>query len=115
MSMKQLKKDVNCLVLDEYKRASDQYGPKHHSLHEAAAVMFEEYEEGGEEVSKITDLFDQFWAQTRNDNGLGCKMLASKLRDRAINAACEMIQLAAMAHKTVQSLDNKGFLGEEIK
>jgi len=113
--MKQLKTDVNGLVLDEYARASEQYGPKHHSLHEAAAVMYEEYEEAQEEIAKVDKLFDEFWSYTRNDSGLGCKQTASRLRDRAINAACELLQLAAMAHKTVKSIPDKGFLGEEIE
>ena len=101
--MSRLKKAVDQLVHDEYALASEQYGPKHNTPHEAYAVMKEELEEAQHEVDTVDDKLNiEYWRGVMYDSDLTCTHNAKEIRDHAIKAACEMIQVAAMAEKTLK-------------
>ena len=103
--MSKLKKAVSQLVLDEYGLASEQYGKQHHTPHEAYAVMLEELEEAQDEERILEDKLDEFWRGAKSDSELCCQKNAKAIKERAINSACEMIQVAAMAHKATQGYE----------
>ena len=104
--MKILSKAVGDLVQQEYALASEQHGPRFHSLHEAYAVMKEELEEAEYEFDIAKDKLDKdFWRGVRFDSELECKNNAQLIKERAENAAAEMIQLAAMAYKAMQGFE----------
>ena len=103
--MSKLKKAVTQLVLDEYGLASEQYGEKHHTPHEGYAVILEEFEEAQHEERILEDKLEDFWEGAKADSELACKLNAKTIKERAINAACEMIQVAAMAHKALRGYE----------
>ena len=102
MAMTKLIKEVTQLVDAEYNRAAEQHGKLHHSMHEAYAVMKEELEEAQEQIYH-TDNFlnDDFWQCVMADGASTGRMFANCIRDHAIAAAAEMIQVAAMAQKAM--------------
>lgn len=100
--MKKLKEAVKPLVESELLMASKDYGDRFHSAHEAYAVILEEYEEAKEELSNIEYALANFWGCVRfpdysDDSEPNAHL--SDLENTAICAACECIQIAAMARK----------------
>lgn len=106
MSMKKLTTEVTDLIDREYGRAAEQHGAKHHSPHEAYAVIKEELEEAQEEIEIVDDKLGEFWEAAKRDFLYGCNLNAGIIYKRAMNGACEMIQVAAMAKKALQGYDN---------
>lgn len=98
--MKQLRKKVNKLVEDEYALASKDHGARFHSQHEAYAVIMEEVEEAHEEMHKIGMSLGEFWKKCRSDSDGNQELI--ELETHAKNTICELIQVAAMAHKALQ-------------
>lgn len=106
--MKILKADVERLVKEEYDRASKQHGERFHSPHEAYAVMLEELEEAKDEFDEAKHIMSRlFWFYVNCDNFRGCVDAAKIIQHAAENAAAEMIQLAAMAHKAQKGYENE--------
>ena len=101
--MKKLRADVEPLVLDEYKRATEQFGATHNSSHEACAVTFEEVIECDNALNDVKNDLHIVWGNTMA-NELSLSEW-NKLKEDAINLACEAIQVAAMAYKSLQSFD----------
>lgn len=88
------------IVEEEYGRAGAKFGLKNNSDHESYAVMKEEFEEAEDEICRLLKLYF-------------CK----RIKNIAILAACECIQLAAMAHKAAVTVCDgpayKELIGEE--
>lgn len=102
--MEALKQSVEQLVDLEYNRASSKFGKTNHSRHESYAVLLEEYEEAMDEVVSIESEMPAYWLQIKRDSKSPYGMASLEhIADRAINAACEFIQVAAMAHKATLS------------
>lgn len=101
--MTKLVEKVTNLVKEEYELASAIHGAKHNSPHEAVAVIYEEIEESAVENQNVQKMFSDFWDGVKlNASGEIQKEVLGNLRSSAILAACEMIQVAAMAHKAMQ-------------
>ncbi len=101
--MTKLVEKVTTLVKEEYELASAIYGAKHNSPHEAAGVIYEELEETNAENQNVLKMFSDFWDGVKvNASAEVQNELLGNLRASAILAACEMIQVAAMAHKAMQ-------------
>jgi hypothetical protein len=100
--MKKLKESVKGLVKAELLMASKDYGDRFHSAHEAYAVILEEYEEAKEEFDNMEYPLSSFWDCVRFPSYSESHEPNSHLSDlenTAIRAACECIQIAAMARK----------------
>lgn len=99
--MTKLKESVKGLVKAELLMASKDYGDRFHSAHEAYAVILEEYEEAKEEFDNMEYPLSSFWgcARFRDYSGDVFNAHLSDLEKVAIRAACECIQIAAMARK----------------
>ena len=110
MSMKRLKDGVENLIDQEYRQSSEKYGKKFASYHEAYGVIKEEIEEAQVELDTIYKGFNSFWDGVKHDiipiNEL--KYLAR----HACLAACELIQVATMAHKATLGLKRES---EDLK
>ena len=101
--MTKLVEKVTNLVKEEYELASAIHGAKHNSPHEAVAVIYEEIEESVVENQNVQKMFSDFWDGVKlNASDEIQKEVLGNLRCSAILAACEMIQVAAMAHKAMQ-------------
>lgn len=95
--MTKLKKTVDQLVQSELDLASEQHGERFHSAHEAYAVIREEQDEASQEFQDLRDFLWKFWEEVKaNRDG---KIELHDIEELAINAACECIQVAAMAQK----------------
>lgn len=104
--MKKLKEQVTKLVDFEIEMANKEHGDRFNSAHEAYAVMKEEYEEAKEALEDAgISLNRSFWISCRRD-GINCARYAKFLESEAINAACECIQVAAMAQKFINGEEN---------
>ena len=99
--MKQLLKQVEQLAGDEYSRAAEQFGPTNNSRHESYAVCREEYEEATEAGDRFKSRFDAFWAATRENKSTPDLLL--DMKDSAMQAAAEWIQVAAMCEKATRT------------
>ena len=92
----ELKSGVKALSDDEYDRAVSLYGP-FHSAHEGESVLREEIEELNAELSFVKSGQISVWQSVKSnaDNLRGVRFLYA----HAIYAACEAIQVAAVAKK----------------
>ena len=97
--MKELKEAVKVLMHEEYERAAERFGEKFHSPHGAYAVILEEKEEADFELENMQRAMDCFWRRVKWNNAEYYKCSLTSIERYALNAACELIQVAAMAYK----------------
>lgn len=88
-------------MMNEYKRAEKAHGGTFHSAHEAYAVVLEEAEEAVADIDKVCDWMDFVWMRTKKD--LKSALAYKSMQDRALEAAAECIQVAAMCRKALLS------------
>src|SRR5574344_2743942 len=95
----ELLKELQPLVASETERASKQYGEKYASAHEAESVLREEVEEMFNEATDVN--FKLGWIAVDihkhniDDMQKGCE----DIKQKALNAAAEAIQVAAVCEK----------------
>ena len=107
--MEKLIKSVQSIKEEEYGRASEKFGAVNNSDHDSFAVLFEEMQESFEDV-KITDAnIQQFWQMVKSkESGDHDKQsVLTAIENSAIFAACEFIQVAAMAYKARQTIQER--------
>ena len=95
--MKELKEAVEVLMREEYERAAESFGESFHSPHEAYAVLKEEVEEAQKEMGYTLGQTEVYWNRIK-ENRITDGTL-EVIEERALNAACECIRVAAMAYK----------------
>ena len=100
--MNAVKQDVEKLVQKELKSANQRF-PMFRSDHEGAAVIFEEIEEAENEMRGVNRHFASTWYSVKQDERIKAYSYINKLKNRAVNLACEAIQVAAMAQKFMDS------------
>ena len=86
--------EISPLVSQELERAT-QDNPPFHSRHEGFAVLLEEMDELDEETECIRHNIRELWGAIRADKPTSTE----ELKQAAIRAACEAVQVAAMAEK----------------
>lgn len=100
--MNKLKAAVTELVEKELSLASEQHGEKFQSHHEAYAVILEEVEETLVEVEFVKHWIKVLWTAIKDDNFTNTETSFKLIEEKAILAACEAIQVAAMAEKAIR-------------
>ena len=98
---------VNALVDTEYERAAQLHGEAFASAHEGFGVIAEEIQEAGDELNMVVACMPQLLAAIWESRGQAIVDLADYIRDRAVNAAAECIQVAAMSRKMHLSVCGK--------
>ena len=99
--MDAVRADVEKLVEKELKSANQKF-PMFRSDHEGAAVIFEEIEECKQEMENLEIQFEALWSRVKSDNKMSV-IISGRLKLMAINLACEVIQVAAMSQKFIDS------------
>ena len=107
--MDSLIEKVKPLIQYEYERASGLFGPTHHSDHEGYAVLLEEFEEALQELHICRAELDAYWELVKDKNSESEPKLKylTKVYVHAMLAACESIQVAAMAYKASETITNR--------
>lgn len=105
MSYKRTLRGVDYLIENELDFATEEHGATFASIHEGAAVLAEEAQEADEEVGLIHRKFDRLWAEVRADNSKSAREYAEDIASHAERLACEAIQVAAMALKFVDTVE----------
>lgn len=100
--MNAVSEDVEKLVKKELEAANERF-PQFHSEHEGWTVMQEEAEELREECDSIEMAMEQFWHRIRD--GIPTANHVALVEQYAEAAACEAIQVAAMARKYLDMLE----------
>jgi hypothetical protein len=102
--MDAVKDDVIKLVSKELKSANEKF-PLFSSPHEGYAVIKEEVEEAQDNMSWCIEKLGCIWEDIKhNDNA---EIESNWLKEFAIDGACELIQVAAMAQKFMDSQDKE--------
>ena len=113
--MTKLIEEVKELVEREYGRAGAQHGLTFSSDHQAYAVILEEYQEAKTEINQLEFKLSKFWDMVKRDADNYEKYgNLTSLYTTAIYAACELIQVAAMAKKEALTVCERGAT-EELK
>lgn len=97
--MNAVENQVRELVKVELAAANERF-PQFHSAHEGWAVIKEEMEETEEELAKMKIYLAGAWGNITSDVQANSDI--ESLKQRAINAACEAIQVAAMCKKFLE-------------
>lgn len=105
--MKTLKLICEVAANVELAESCEQYEKHFHSNHEAYGVLIEEVHELNDEMRNIARMCSQLMSYIREDDDGSVFMQADEIEKAAINAACESLQVAAMAKKTKSSIDSK--------
>lgn len=102
--MDAVRKDVEALVEKELKAANEKF-PLFNSAHEGYAVLLEEIEELDGENASIKYDARCLWGAVKGNNTEAVKETILHMSERAVNAAIEAIQTAAMCEKFKMSLE----------
>ena len=97
--MNAVENQVRQLVEVELAAANERF-PQFHSAHEGWAVIKEEMEETEEELAKMKIYLAGAWGNITSDVQANSDI--ESLKQRAINAACEAVQVAAMCKKFLE-------------
>lgn len=100
--MNAVSEEVKLLVGKELESANERF-PQFRSEHEGWAVMQEEAEELREECDSIEMAMEQLWHRIRD--GIQTATHVALVEQYAEAAACEAIQVAAMARKYLDMLE----------
>ena len=95
---------INLLVSDELDRASKIHGAVFASVHEGFGVIAEELQEVGDELEIAEGNLSTMLAFIREGDSQRIADVADCLRDRAVNAAAELVQVAAMCEKMARTV-----------
>lgn len=93
---------MNAMADWETAHAKAQHGEKYASLHEANGVLIEELQEGWDEGKALATLSDDLTRAIREEKNIS-NILAA-IKGRAILAACEYTQVAAVAQKALDGM-----------
>ena len=94
--MNAIETQVRDLVLTELAAANRKH-PPFHSQHEGYAVILEEMQETEEAIRLAKIDLEIAWRNIRDD--ISAEVEICGLKERAIQVACEAIQVAAMCEK----------------
>ena len=105
--MKRLLMDMRKTVENELLRAQTGFGTHYHSPHEGYGVLTEEMFEANQEVSRLTKASQVLLFDLHENNNQGMTDCLDTIEEYATLAACEYVQVAAVARKMRESLEVK--------
>lgn len=106
--MQHLIEMVNMVITAERNNAALDHGRLNHSDHESYAIIMEEFEESADEFNLAAQSLDGLWTHIKMDSHDSLKLETLKNLERhAMLAACEFIQVAAMAQKAMLTIQER--------
>ena len=105
MSYKRTLRGVDYLIENELDFASEEHGATFASMHEGAAVLCEEVDEVALEYRNMAKNYDMLWASVKEDDKKNARKYADDIASFAERLACEAIQVAAMALKFTDTVE----------
>lgn len=99
---------VNSAIRIELAYAQRDNGQVFHSSHEAYGVLAEEVQEAGEEHKSIQQHMEQLLRFVRTDYTEGIADCLRVLKQDAIRAAAESVQVAAVCGKWLDTMGGEG-------
>ena len=100
--MEKLLFDMRCATCNELERANKQHS-MFNSLHEEYGILAEEIAEAKEAFEETERMFDSFFMCVRKDNYSSANDNLEHIKKNALDCAAEMVQVAAMAQKAIDS------------
>lgn len=92
-------------LIEQVAEAESDRGIRNHgpaaSAHEGYALIKEELEEAQDEIERLSQQLEHFWTSVKADERTVYRHYLQQISKTAILAACELIQTAAMARKTL--------------
>lgn len=104
--MNVIEEQITKAIDDELAAATERFG-LHHSWHEKYAVMLEEMEELEEEVMWAKEYLTSVWFGVKHNQEDYAEANIPDVYEHAVKAACEAIQVAAMAKKEIAEQDDR--------
>ena len=104
--MEDLKIEIKKLAEEELERANEKF-PLFHSDHEGLGVLEEEMFEVDVEWTCAKKCFDDFSIDVFTDEEIGKIIDIQNIKETAINACAEMIQVIAMCDKFIDSRNER--------
>lgn len=95
---------MNAMAEWETAHAKARYGEKYASLHEANGVLIEEMQEGWDEGKALSTLSADLTRAIRAGEAATIRNVLADIKERAILAACEYTQVAAVAQKALDGM-----------
>lgn len=95
---------INLMVSDEYDRAAEIHGKVFASAHEGYGVIAEELQEAMTELERAQGVMYQLLKAIHQEKPQSVADFADYIRDQAVNAAAELVQVAAMCEKMVRTV-----------
>lgn len=108
--MEQIKKLIEAAAKTECTGIVESHG-LFHTLHEAYGVCKEEYEEAREEMDACEQCIKEAWKATREDDAVTAFDAYRMAYVRAVNAAAECTQIAAVCLKILKGIDKTKLMG----
>ena len=99
--MNVIENEVKAAIDKELQAATEKFG-LHHSWHEKYAVMLEELEELEHEVRLTNEYLNSAWFGVKHNLEDYAEGNIPDVYEHAVKAACEAIQVAAMAKKEIE-------------
>lgn len=101
-----LEETLGVIASSETGRAKEVHGTTYSSHHEAYGVLAEEVQEAGEEHKSVQKHMEQLLRFVRTDYTEGIADCLKVLKQDAIRAAAESVQVAAVCEKWMEGLDH---------
>lgn len=105
--MKRLLAEMRKTVENELLRAQVGHGTRYHSPHEGYGVLTEELFEAKQEVERLTSTSQVLLYDLHANNKQSMSDCLDIIEEYATLAACEYVQVAAVARKMRESLEVK--------
>ena len=104
--MKELQKEVDAVMSNELRRASQKFGDYYASVHEAYGVIAEEFHEAKMEFERCEMRMTYLLCGLRHAEKRESDETWEHIAELATLGACELIQVAAVAVKAQRGFNN---------
>lgn len=107
--------DLDAVTAAELSRADKKHSRKHNSPHEAYAVILEEFLEAREDIETLSQMMDGLVTWMRADADRGFIAGTVRVKEAALHAAAELVQVVAMCQKTARGFAVDSGVNDDVQ